>query len=198
MKGLRCTTAGLWSVAALLLGHQLTYRIVFPNAVERAAILQHTGHEWTHLLWPAVVLFLVGAVVATVLDARGDRRGRSGAFAAHATVQAFAYLALEIAERSTHAGSWSAFRCEVMGHRTWMILLGGLVVQVVCALGAAVFARVVARLARARRSAATPRRVWRVQWDDLLVAVRLPRATRPRGPPAWRSFPSAPTHVCAR
>ncbi|MFM8531052.1 MAG: hypothetical protein ACKOD2_15530 [Ilumatobacteraceae bacterium] len=190
MRGLRPLTTGLWSASALLVGHQLTYWAVYPDSEQRAAVLHHTGHGWTHALWPAVALFVVSAVVATTLDARGDRRGRSGAFAVHASAQVMTYLAIELTERGLHAGSWSGLRCEVMSHHTWIVLVAGAAIQLLCAVGAALLARVVERLARCRREPeiARPARVDLV--GDRFAPLLVPVDLRPRGPPAF-GFPLA-------
>jgi hypothetical protein len=97
------------AVAGLFAGHVLIYRIVAPDALQRAVLLNGTGHAYLPL---AVALGLIFASVAgagafalgfrraTGRGAGGRRRGLGAALIVPAIAQAVAFLALETLERA--------------------------------------------------------------------------------------------------
>jgi hypothetical protein len=97
------------AVAGLFAGHMLVYRIVAPDPLQRALLLNGTGHAYLPL---ALALGLIFAVIAGggafALGFRrgtglGEGRGRIGLAAAllvPAIAQAVAFLALETLERA--------------------------------------------------------------------------------------------------
>lgn len=100
-RGLSAAVAGLYA------GHFLLYRLVAPNALQRAYLLASTGHAYL----PAALTLGVGlaavAVVATFLA--GFRRAHGGSTQAHgllvamvvpALAQSAAFLVLEVVERA--------------------------------------------------------------------------------------------------
>lgn len=198
MKAVRSLAVGLWAASALLIGHAITYLVVYPDSAERAEVLHHTGHGWMGLLGPAAVLFVVGATVATLLSAFGDRGGRRRAFAAHASTQVLAYVLLEVGERAAHAGSWETFRCEVFSHRSWLVLVVGIGVQVLCSLAASLLARAVGRLVRLRSHPTNECREKVVERVESAVDAAWTARARVRGPPWWRVAPSTLVNVACR
>ncbi|HEU5002788.1 MAG TPA: hypothetical protein VFW71_08425 [Actinomycetota bacterium] len=94
------------AVAGLFVGHLLVYRLIAPNAIQRAVLLASTGHAY---LPPAVAggaaLAGIGAIASFLLAFRRGRaaiRGRSPllwALVLPAVAQAGAFVVLEVAER---------------------------------------------------------------------------------------------------
>jgi len=124
--------------------HALAYRIVFPEASLRGAVLAATGHAYA--AWLPLVLALGGAVaivgmVAAVADVvRGGnvRELGAGAFAA---LPPLAFALQELLELSLHTGhvAWHAFAEPTF--------VPGLALQLPFALLAFVVARLLLRVA---------------------------------------------------
>lgn len=97
------------AVAGLFAGHMLVYRIVAPDALQRAVLLNGTGHGYLPLaLAFGLILAVIAGGGAFALGFRrgaglGERRGRAGLVAAlivPSLAQALAFLVLETLERS--------------------------------------------------------------------------------------------------
>lgn len=124
--------------------HALAYRVVFPEASLRGAVLAATGHAY--VAWLPLVLALGGAVaivglVAAVADVvRGGtvRELGAGAFAA---LPPLAFALQELLELSLHTGhiAWHAFAAPTF--------LPGLALQLPFALLAFVVTRLLLRVA---------------------------------------------------
>lgn len=156
MRALRTIGAGLWAAAGLFVGHDLGYRILYRDGAARAHALEHSGHGWTNLLGPLVVIFLAGAAATTVIgavrqDAGRKHRGRFTAFSIQAGFQLGAFMLLEVGERLAHGWSLDQLQHELFAHHGPTLLVVGIVVQLLCAAGAALLAAGLEALA-ARRS----------------------------------------------
>jgi hypothetical protein len=141
--------------------HALAYRLVFPEASLRAAMLAATGHGYAG--WLPLVLGISGAVaivgvVAAVVDvARGGRVRELGP-GAFALLPPVAFALQELLELSLHTGgvAWHAFAAPTF--------LPGLALQLPFALLAYLLTRLLLRsavhlgrlLAREHRVAALP------------------------------------------
>ena len=140
--------------------HALAYRVVFPEASLRGAVLAATGHAyaaWLPLLLAlggAVAIVGVAAAIADVVRGGTVRELGAGAFAA---LPPLAFALQELLELSLHTGhlAWHAFATPTF--------LPGLALQLPFALLAFVLTRVLLRvatkvgsiLAREHRPAAT-------------------------------------------
>lgn len=121
------------AVAALFgletVGHWLAYRLAEPNAADRSALLQATGHGYLEYL--SELAAIVIAVVALALvgraaeAARGARPGRLPSWRL-AGLPAFAFLVQEQLERALHD---DALDRVVVGERPVLL---GLALQIPC------------------------------------------------------------------
>jgi hypothetical protein len=184
VKLLRVVSSGLWAVAALLLGHELAYRVVFTDAETRAHALEHTGHGWTGLLLPAfVVAAVAGLVTSFLLGRRAAPRARR-AFAWYLPAQILAYVGVEFGERvlAGHQGSVLADMFTGSGLRLLMV---GLAAQVLAALLLSLLARTAETVGAAfhpRRRVADAPQSFQVPVQPMFVR-NIWSALRSRGPP---------------
>lgn len=174
-------------LVAVETAHALAYRVVFPQASLRGAVLAATGHAYVS--WLPLVLAVGGAVaivglaaaVADVVRGGTVRELGAGAFAA---LPPLAFALQELLELSLHTGhvAWHAFAAPTF--------LPGLALQLPFALLAFVVTRLLLRaavkvariLAREHRPAATAR----VRYFCSRVATPLQPgcgSAAPRGPP---------------
>jgi hypothetical protein len=165
--------------------HALAYRVVFPEASLRGAVLAATGHAYA--AWLPLVLALGGAVaivglaaaVADVVRGGTVRELGAGAFAA---LPPLAFALQELLELSLHTGhiAWHAFAAPTF--------LPGLALQLPFALLAFLVTRLLLRVAAkvGRLLAARPAiRTVVCFWNDCEQLASRSRSRRavPRGPP---------------
>jgi len=175
------------AVAGSQVAHVLTYRLVAPNADQRAHLLADTGHAYMANLPLALALCTVVALLALLGQARGARAGRTSGLAAwhFALIAPLVFCCQEHFERLIHDGT---FPWDAALQRTFVV---GLVLQLPFALAAFLLARLLLRAAAA--VTALLRRPSRQLLPLLLAAYRpVERDTRgriaaggfaPRGPP---------------
>jgi hypothetical protein len=167
------------------LAHALAYRVVFPQASLRGAMLAATGHAYAS--WIPLVLALGGAValvgvtaaVVDVVRGGGVRELGAGAFAA---LPPLAFALQELLELSLHTGhlAWHAFAAPTF--------LPGLALQLPFALLAFLLTRLLLRVAQkvgrllARQPSA---RAVVVFWNDCDLLESRPqwRRASSRAPP---------------
>jgi hypothetical protein len=164
------------AVAGAALGHTLIYLTAEPNADLRHAILTRTGHGyWSVAVAAAVVLGVLSAAgtVARHLaggpqhDRGGDGAGSLEALARRlAALQVGIYLVQEVVERLVAGASVGDLLASPR------LLVTGVVVQALVALGAAAVLVVLGRVAR------------------VVAAVLAAVARRPAPRPAW--WPAGP------
>ena len=136
-----------WAAAGLLGGHLLTYRILFPDAHRHDAVLAESGHAWTALLAPALLIGLVVAIAAGLLG-----RGRAGErrvvrFGLLALLQVALFLTLEIGERVAAGMTLRTVPHELAAHHLGAILAVGVAIQLLAAWLGSALSRAVARVA---------------------------------------------------
>ena len=165
--------------------HALAYRVVFPEASLRGAVLAATGHAYA--AWLPLLLALGGAVavvglaaaVADVVRGGTVRELGAGAFAA---LPPLAFALQELLELSLHTGhiAWHAFAAPTF--------LPGLALQLPFALLAFLVTRLllrvaakVGRLLSTRPDIPTVVRFWND--CDLLESRSRSRRAVPRAPP---------------
>jgi hypothetical protein len=183
----------LWSLTVSLaivgsqVAHVLTYRLVAPNADERAHLLADTGHAYMARLPLALAICSVVALLALIGQARGTRAGRATGPAAwqFALIAPLVFCCQEHFERLLHDGS---FPWDAAFQPTFLL---GLALQLPFALAAYLLARLLLRAAAALT--ALLQRPSRRLLPALLVACRpVERDARgriaatgfaPRGPP---------------
>ena len=175
------------AVAGSQVAHVLTYRLVAPNADQRAHLLADTGHAYMANLPLGLALCTVVALLALVGQARGVRAGRASGLAAwhFALIAPLAFCCQEHFERLLHDGS---FPWDAVLQRTFLV---GLLLQLPFALAAYLVARLLLQAAEA--VTALLRRPVGRRLPVLLVAYRpVERDARgrvagsgfaPRGPP---------------
>jgi hypothetical protein len=168
-------TFGL-AMAGLVLGHVLAYLIAVPDPHQRAFVLQRTGHEYLPAMTEAALVLALAGMAAVVIRAfapgvdGGSERfswlaGRLG------LVQVAAFAGLEVVERLV-AGA--PLRHLASDH----IIVIGIAVQIMVALGGAVLLRWLSR-SSARLA------------ETIVVRVSLPRsgAVLALSSPAWVPVP---------
>jgi hypothetical protein len=140
-----------WSVAGLLIGHQLAYALVFRDPAILAHALADTGHHWLTLLPIFLAAATAVGVAALWAGGRGpqSQRHRLLLFGA---LQLSAYSAIEVAERLAHGAGLEGIAAELRHPGGAALLLVGLLLQALIAVGLALLSRaaeaVVARLRR--------------------------------------------------
>ena len=187
---MRRSLAWLVAVPSMLVGmeaaHALAYRLVFPQASVRGAMLAATGHAYA--AWLPLVLALGGAatvvgVTAAVVDVVRGRHVRELGPGAFAALPPLAFAIQELLELSLHTGdvAWHAFAEPTF--------LPGLAFQLPFAVLAYLAARLLLRaavalgrlLARPRVAAAQP--VLLHAWNRVAPRLQPGRRFAPRGPP---------------
>ncbi|HEV8572173.1 MAG TPA: hypothetical protein VGR49_03860 [Actinomycetota bacterium] len=162
---------GPLAFAGAVAGHALAYTASHPEIHERTAALLVTGHgSFGRLVAGAAAAGLAALVVLALRARRREAIQFSWLVARLVPLQLAIFTSLELAERGFDA------------QRTFgdPAVLAGLVAQVLVALGAALLARGVERVARSIRSASFP--------AILRAPARLPRPV-PAAPPSrfrWR------------
>ena len=180
----------LWgsAFAALVGAHALTYFLAAPAHHDRAELLHDTGHgSWTS------VFILAGAALVAAIVALSNRWASPSDCAVplgHLTrfawkrlvpLQVIGFVALECAERSFAHGSPSEALSEPL-------VLWGLVIQVLAALGCGLFLAAFTRLVRKLRAAGRRHEKRTFVAPVALVDLVVPRSAarrswNPRGPP---------------
>lgn len=172
-------------LAGMEAAHALAYRLVFPQASLRTAMLAASGHgyaAWLPLALGVAGALAIVAVAAAVVDvARGGRVRELGA-GAFALLPPLAFALQELLELSLHTGgiAWHAFAAPTF--------LPGLALQLPFALLAFLVTRALLRAAvRIGRPAARPRprrAIIGFRNDcDLLESGSQRRPAAPRAPP---------------
>jgi hypothetical protein len=132
------------AVAGSQVAHLLTYRLVAPNADQRAHLLADTGHAYmAHL--PLGLALCTVVVLFALVGTRGARPGQASGLAAwhFALIAPLVFCCQEHFERLLHDGS---FPFDAVLQRTFLV---GLALQLPFALAAYVLARLLLRAARA-------------------------------------------------
>jgi len=170
------------ALGGVLAGHTLTYRILEPDAHQRAAALNETGHAYLHVANALGIASIVVTLAAVFLSGVLGRREveRRQVFARLCGFQVAAFCAMEILERLTaHAG---------LDHVGTVIFIGVpaqlLVATVICGLITLVLraGRAVTGLPR-KAVAARPALVLAVVEPSLLRAPDVHGRATGRAPP---------------
>lgn len=182
----RATIAAAWAAAGLLVGHVLTYDLLFPEAHHRESVLAASGHGWTEALPGALLVAVLAALVAGLADGRGGTRPRGVRFGLLAGVQVGLFIAVEVSERVLAGGSARILLHEVAAHQLLAILAVGVAIQLLCAWLGSAASRAVARVAGRLRcppqvAAADPAHP--LPDARMRPAARRPRDLPIRGPP---------------
>jgi len=142
---------------AVVLGHQLVYRLSFPSATERATLLARTGHAYLPTTAHLVLLAALAAIGGLFLRSMSRRDvavpGRSTTFLRLAAIQVPIFVLMEFAERIA-AGA------PIAGVATHGLLFLGVAVQLLLAFAAAALVSLLHRagtIAADLAEAASPR-----------------------------------------
>jgi len=178
--------AGL-AALAVVLGHQLAYRIAVPSAAERAALLTRTGHTYlpttAHLALLAALAAIGGLFLRSVT--RGDAVSPSmrTTFVRLAGVQVSIFVLLEFAERIVSGA-------PIAGVATHGLLFLGVAVQLLLAFAGAALVSLLHRAGVAAadvlvsRPRIRPVRVTSVPSDPFVRSERHRGTVSSRGPPS--------------
>jgi hypothetical protein len=177
-----------WAVAGVLGGHVLTYALLYPDHGVHDLVLAQSGHSWTTMLGPAV---LVTVVVATGLAflRRDATPARGVRLAFLATVQLGLFLMLEMGERIGAGMTLHTFGRHLVDHGLAQILVVGALIQLVTAWFGSALSRLVAVAAREPGSPQRPRSFARS--GALVPVVACPRARAPLRAHGSRAPPGA-------
>jgi hypothetical protein len=171
-----------WALAVPLMlvssqaAHAIAYRLVYPEAHVRVAMLLTTGHSYLHWLplvfGVAAASLLVSLAVAALETARG-RAPRGLPAPAFALLPPLGFALQELLELSLHTGGLA-----------WHVVLAptfvpGLALQLPFALAAYVAARVLLRAARDAGRLLAPPRPARARVAPVVIPVPV-AAPRPR------------------
>jgi hypothetical protein len=156
-----------WALVGVLGGHVLTYALLYPDRRTHDAVLAESGHGWTAMLGPAVLLAVVVASGLAFLR-RDATPARGVRFAFLATVQLGLFVTLELGERVGAGLTLDSLGHHLVHHGLSQILVVGVLIQVVAAWFGSALSRLVAVAAREPGSARTPV----VARSRALVAVR--------------------------
>jgi hypothetical protein len=178
-----------FALVGLVVGHELTYALVVPDAARRDSLLLSTGHAYFPAL-ARVALALGGVALGAwfLRELSAIRRGAPAqAFRTLALVQTTAFAALEIVERILSRVPLA----ELVRDRVAL----GIAIQIVVAWA---LAAVVSALGRAARRLAARRPAWRRPTPTVVVSVTPTAASTPvhrstaaaRAPPRLLSSPA--------
>jgi ABC-type uncharacterized transport system permease subunit len=177
------------TVVASQVGHELSYRLVAPDAHRRAHLLEQSGHDYLQRLpfvLALVSILVLFAFVANVRAALGRRAGLRPTLLPFAALPILVFASQEHLERLLHDGTFPVAAI------TQPTFVAGLFLQIPFALLAYALARLIVRAAHALGAALGDRRPRLVVTHLALVpsGTPLPRL-RPlslgyavRGPPA--------------
>jgi hypothetical protein len=187
VRTLKVTASASLAAAALLLGHEVAYRLFIPSTSQRHAHLTATGHSWLPLLLPTAVMALA-AVVASGLLAGMRHVDRRRAFTAHALLQTAVYIGIEFSERALSGMGVAGALQDILSRNGLSLLLVGVVAQLVAALLLSAAFRVAVRLGKTLRSrksapADAPSRYFARY--SFAVSAQFLSCVVPRGPPAF-------------
>jgi hypothetical protein len=128
------------ALGGVLLGHTLTYLLLVPDAHARAAELAHTGHGYLDRANAFGVVVAVASLCAVFLGGvlRSESAPMSSILKRLAGFQLAAFAAMEILERISSGAGMS---------RLAPVLVVGLSVQGIVAIGIALIARLLLRVA---------------------------------------------------
>src|SRR4051794_7567244 len=119
---------------AVVVGHQLVYRLAFPSATERATLLARTGHGYlpttAHLVLLAALAGIGGLFLRSMTRRDIGVPGRSTTFLRLAAIQVSIFVLMELAERIA-AGA------PVAGVAVHGLLVLGVAVQLLLAFAGA-------------------------------------------------------------
>lgn len=102
---IRTLLASAWAALAVLISHVVGYLLAYNDLSIRAHILSDTGHGWIGILYPALALAGVVALVSSWVNARAGTTRQHQRYLLAASVAGF--LSVELIERVLHEGTFS-------------------------------------------------------------------------------------------
>jgi hypothetical protein len=179
---IRVIVAAAWAGLAVAVSHVLGYALVYRDPVTRAHVLHDSGHGWTSMLLPMLVISALAAFGAAFLNRYPStpRRASASLFA----LAAPAFILIEVFERAVHERSLTAALVNLS--TSWIpVVVGLLVLAVLSPL--LVRARRIVEAFAARRRAATPTSVvvYRPALSQI-VCSHIDVTCSGRGPPSGR------------
>ena len=120
---IRTLLASAWAALVVLLSHTFGYVLAYNDPATRAHVLSDTGHDWLSMLYPAIALAGVVALVSSWVNARsGSTRNPQRYMLATSMV---GFLSIEIIERVLHEGTLSGALHNLS--TSWLPVVLGLV-----------------------------------------------------------------------
>jgi hypothetical protein len=179
--------AGL-AALAVVLGHQLVYRLAIPSVAERAALLARTGHAYlpttAHLALLAAFAAIGGLFLRSVTRSDAVSPSRGTTFVRLAGVQVSIFVFMEFAERIVSGA-------PIAGVATHGLLFLGVAVQLLLAFGGAALVSllhragtIAAELAEDASPRLRPARVVSIPSQSFIRLERHRGTVSTRGPPS--------------
>ena len=120
---IRTLLASAWAALAVLLSHVVGYLLAYNDPSTRAHVLADTGHGWVSMLYPALALAAVVALVSSWVNARAGVARYSQRYLIATSVVGF--LSVELVERVLHEGTFSGALHNLS--TSWLPVVLGLV-----------------------------------------------------------------------
>lgn len=186
---LRVLRGAAVATIATLATHFAAYRIAVSDPEQRGHVLAETGHGWTGMLWPAVIVAAAVLLAGAFVSRKPGRNTALGAKTVYLAA-AGAFLTVETVERWTHMGSVEGAAENLL---TWQgglpVLLGLLLLTAVSPLIVGIEHAVREKIAALLcRPAMTPTEQTRPGvTDETPALLAFLTEVGSRGPPARRS-----------
>jgi uncharacterized integral membrane protein len=184
-----------FAASATLLVHWIAYRITLADPVERAHLLEETGHSWLGWSLPIAIVALAVTVTGVLLNHRtetrattrnsiGNRRGRSSDAVLLYLAAAGSFLGVELFERWHHLGDLDAVAANLLTRTGGLpVLLGILLLAAISPLFLAAERAIRRVLGERRRTQYAPVRTPVPTAVRTLIALLHLGTCPTRGPP---------------
>lgn len=176
-----------WSFVSLLLGHQLAYALVYRDPHVLAHVLRDTGHHWLSLA-PILLVASLTTGIFLALSRRARVTSSPRFTMALIAIQLVAYIVIEVVERLTHGLTYAEVFASLAAGDGLVLLLVGLGIQILAALGTASLARQITIIGILFRQGLSQSRFSLRSYALLCAALDsagiLVGLGQPRGPPA--------------
>lgn len=179
---IRTSIAGAWAGLAVLVSHLFGYALAYRDPATRTHVLHDTGHGWTSMLWPLLVVSALAAFGASFLNRypSTSRRASASLFALAAST----FVLVEVLERAVHEGSLAAGLANLAA--SWFPVAVGLLVLAALSPLLVRVRRIVEAFAARRRAVAPASAAVHAPALSQIVRSRIDVTCSGRGPPPGR------------
>lgn len=123
---IRTLLASAWAALAVLLSHVVGYLLAYNDPATRAHMLSETGHGWIGMLYPALALAGIVALVSSWVNARAGAARYSNRYLL--ATSSVGFLSVELIERVLHEGTFSGALHNLSS--SWLPVVLGLLTMV--------------------------------------------------------------------